>query len=201
MREIIPGVHHWSAYHDPIGAEVSSYYLAASSVVLDPKLPDGGLDALPGRPAQVVLTSGHHARDAERFAEAFGIPIRVSQEGAERLGGAVGGIELQPFGDGEEVAAGLSSIHIGVLSEDEGALYLDHAGGALAFADGVHHYRRALGFFDDELLGDDPERVKLGLRRAFEALLTRDFDHLLFAHGQPVVGGGKAALREFAASR
>ncbi len=28
-------------------------------------------------------------------------------------------------------------------------------------------------------------------------LLTRDFDHLLFAHGEPLIGGGKAALRDF----
>jgi hypothetical protein len=28
-------------------------------------------------------------------------------------------------------------------------------------------------------------------------LLTRDFDHLLFAHGEPLIGGGRAALRRF----
>jgi hypothetical protein len=51
----------------------------------------------------------------------------------------------------------------------------------------------------DSLLGDDPEDVKAGLRGSLEALLDRDFDHLLLAHGEPVVGGGRAALREFVA--
>jgi hypothetical protein len=46
-------------------------------------------------------------------------------------------------------------------------------------------------------MGDDPEAVKRGLRDAFAELLERDFDHLLFAHGTPVVGGGKAALEAF----
>jgi len=57
----------------------------------------------------------------------------------------------------------------------------------------------SIGFVRDELIGDDPEAVKRGLARAFEGLLELDFDHLLFAHGEPLVGGGKAALREFSA--
>jgi hypothetical protein len=32
-------------------------------------------------------------------------------------------------------------------------------------------------------------------------LLDEEFDVLLFAHGEPVAGGGKAMLREFVASR
>ena len=65
-------------------------------------------------------------------------------------------------------------------------------------ADGIVHYRKELGFVPDALLGDDPEVVKAGLRAAYSRLLDRDFDHLLFAHGDPVIGGGKEALRRFA---
>jgi hypothetical protein len=50
------------------------------------------------------------------------------------------------------------------------------------------------------LLGDDPEGVKTGLRRSYRRLLDLDFDSLLFAHGDPIVGGGKDALRGFAAA-
>ena len=50
-------------------------------------------------------------------------------------------------------------------------------------------------------MGDDPEGVKRGLLRAFRGLLERDFDNLLLAHGEPWLGGGKAALREFVESR
>lgn len=63
----------------------------------------------------------------------------------------------------------------------------------------MQHYGDALGFFRDELLGEHPQRVKDGLRQALARLLARDFDHLLFAHGEPVLGGGKAALAKFAA--
>jgi hypothetical protein len=195
MQEIFPGVFHWSAFHEPIRTNVSSYYVQPAGVVIDPKLPEEGLEAMPGTPQQVVLTSGHHGRDAARFAEHFGIPIVVSREGAERLGGS---LEVETFGPHDEVAPGVTAIHIGKLSEDEGALHIAVGEGAIAFADGLIRYGGALGFVPDGLIGEHPDRVKEGLKDAFRGLLTRDFDHLLFAHGDPLVGGGKAALRKFA---
>ena len=75
---------------------------------------------------------------------------------------------------------------------------MERADGALSFADGlIRHDRGALGFVPDSLLGDDPEGVKDGLRTSFRRLLELRFDNLLFAHGPPLVGGGKQALREF----
>jgi hypothetical protein len=197
MREILPGVFHWTTLHEPIGLRVSSYYVAAAGIVIDPKVPEEGLKALPAKPQQVVLTSGHHDRDAQRFADAFGIPIRASRESARYLGET---LEVQPFGAHDEVAPGVTAIHIGKLSDDEGALHLAAGEGAIAFADGLNRYGEALSFFPDELLGPHPDRVKDGLKQAFLGLLTRDFDHLLFAHGAPLIGGGKAALRDFATS-
>ena len=44
---------------------------------------------------------------------------------------------------------------------------------------------------------DDPEQTKRRLRAAYERLLELDFDPLLLAHGDPVVGGARDALREF----
>jgi hypothetical protein len=40
------------------------------------------------------------------------------------------------------------------------------------------------------------EAVKRGLRAAYRRLLALDFDHVIFAHGQPWIRGGKQALRE-----
>ena len=197
MQEIVPGIFHWSAFHEPIRAEVSSYYVQPAGIVVDPKVPEEGLDALPGQPQQVVLTTGLHDRDAQRFADEFGIPIRASREAIVRLGDA---LAVEPFDPGEELAPGATALHIGSLCDDEGALHLTVAEGALAFADGLIRYAGALGFVPDQLLGDDPQRVKDGLKQAYAGLLTRDFDHLLFAHGDPLIGGGKAALRDFVTS-
>ncbi|MDQ6745269.1 MAG: hypothetical protein M3Z27_04520 [Actinomycetota bacterium] len=197
MQEILPGLFHWSAFHEPIGARVSSLYVAPAGVVIDPKEPEEGLESLPGKPQQVLLTSGHHHRDAARFAEAFGIPIRASHPAAEHIGDR---LTVEVFAENEEVAPGVRAIHIGKISADEGAFHLSVAEGVIAFADGLIRYGETLSFVPDELIGEHPERVKEGLRDAFRGLLTRDFDHLVFAHGDPLIGGGKALLRKFAAA-
>ena len=77
MRELRPGLWHWTTFHDGIGAPVSSYYVEPVGALIDAREPDGGIDAaFAGRPApqQAIVTSGLHMRHADRFAEAFGIP-------------------------------------------------------------------------------------------------------------------------------
>ncbi len=198
MREIIPGVFHWTTFHQPIRARVSSYYVQAAGIVIDPKVPEDGLEALPSEPQQVVLTSGHHDRDSQRFADTFGVPIRASREADEYLGGE---LEIETFADGDELAPGVTAIHMGKIADDESALHIDANGGAIAIADALNHWGGELAFMRDSLLGDDPEGVKRGLLQSFGGLLTRDFDHLLFAHGEPLVGGAKSALRRFVKSQ
>jgi hypothetical protein len=198
MLEILPGVHHWTALHEGIGVQVSSYYVEPAGVLVDPKLPEEGLDALAGlaKPQQVVLTSGHHTRDVATCAEAFGCVVRAPREAGSRLEGELESFE--PYRDGEELAPGVTGLEIGRLAPDEGALHLAIAEGAIVLADALNHYGDTLAFFPDHLLGDDPPAVKRALTQAFEGLLARwEFDHLLFAHGDPVIGGGKAALRAF----
>ncbi|MDQ3676185.1 MAG: hypothetical protein M3401_05180 [Actinomycetota bacterium] len=196
MQEILPGLLHWTTLHEGVGARVSSYYVEPAGALIDPRVPDEGLGvfAARGRPQQIVLTSGLHVRHADQFADAFGCLIRASPEALERLGGD---LDAELYTDGDEIAPGISAIHIGKLCPDEYALHVAVAEGAIAFADGLTRYGETLGFFGDSLLGDDPDIVKEGLKDAFRGLLTRDFDHLLFAHGDPLIGAGKAALRDF----
>lgn len=197
MREILPGIFHWTTFHQPISGRVSSYFIAPAGVVIDPKMPEEGWDALPDKPQQVLLTSGHHGRDSHACAQAFGIPVRASREAAEHLGD---GLQVELFSAGDEPAPGITAIHIGKLAPDEGAFHIAVGAGAIAIADGINRYGDALAFFPDSLLGDHPDRVKEGLKQAYAGLLERDFDALLFAHGEPLPKGGKAALREFVTS-
>ncbi len=193
MHEIVPGIYHWSTFHAPIRSRVSSYFIAPAGIVIDPKIPETGIESLPGRPEQIVLTIGLHDRDAGAFAETFGTPIRVPREGMERVRGV---FEATPYQDGDELAAGVRAIAIGHLAPDEYALHIEAGEGALSFADGLIN-SRGLGFVPDSLMGPDPEAVKRGLIGAFAGLLELRFDALLFAHGDPVASGGHAALRAF----
>jgi hypothetical protein len=183
MKEIAPGVWHWNATHPNTGSEVSSYWVKPSGVVIDALLPPGeGIEPFRAEPPDhVLLSNRHHLRDAERFAEELGSRIRCSNPG------------LHEFDGGPEV----EGFDFGAICPDESALLIRDAR-ALAIADGIRHHDGEMGFFADSLLGDDPEGVKRGLREAYSRLLDRDFDNLLFAHGDPIIGGGREALREFA---
>jgi hypothetical protein len=195
MEEILPGIHHWTTFHKGIGARVHSYYVEPAAALIDPMVPDEGLEAFAGmvEPQRVLMTNRHHFRHSKRFREAFGCVVRASAPCMPDLEGR----DVEPFRFGDEVAPGITAIEIGVLCPDETALHIADGGGAVAFADGLIRSGGALGFVPDPLLGDDPPAIKRGLKDAFRGLLPLDFDALLFAHGDPQASGGRAALRTF----
>jgi hypothetical protein len=197
MEEIRPGVFHWTAYHEGIRADVHSYLVVTSGAVLDPMLPAEGLDWFEGdtAPERVLLTNRHHYRHSGRFVEAFGCPVLCHEAGLHEF---EGGPDVEGFAYGEEVAPGIVALEVGAICPEDAALHITIGEGLLAFADGlIRRDDGALAFVPDFLMGDDPEGVKRGLRSSLSRLVERDFDGLLFAHGKPLVGGGKAALEAF----
>jgi hypothetical protein len=105
---------------------------------------------------------------------------------------------VRPFWFGDEVAYGVTAVELGLVCEEETALHVAHGSAAIAFGDGlVHPDTATVAFAPDDLLGRHPDRVKRGLKEAFRGLLLRDFDALLFAHGEPMATDGKTALRKF----
>jgi hypothetical protein len=200
IREVIPGVHHWTAIHQRIRMPVDSYYIEPARVVVDPTVPREGLEWFEVRatPSQVVLTNRHHLRHSERYAEAFGCPIRCSETGLHEF---ERGPKVEGFAFGEELAPGITAHQLGAICPDDTALQiLTGDGSALAFADGLTRPRGGgITFVPGFLMGDDPSAVRAGLRESLRGLLDLDFDSLLFAHGEPLIGGGKAAMREFVA--
>lgn len=194
MREIAPGLWHWTAHHDHIGFDVSSYLLEGERVVLDPMIPAEGLDWLAehGPPEHVILTNRHHDRDSWRLRERFGCTVHCVSNGMHQLEGRG---EAVGFEFGEELPGGIVAHEVGVICPDETALFIP-GHNALACADGVIHYGPELGFVPEQYM-DEPKQTKAGLRDAYTRMLDLDFDTLLLAHGQPWVGGAKEALRRF----
>jgi len=200
IREVLPGVWHWTAIHPKIRVPVDSHYIEAAGVVLDPMVPREGLEWFEGRqtPSQVVLTNRHHLRHSERYEQAFGCPIRCSEAGLHEF---LDGPKVEGFAFGEELAPGVTAHQLGAICPDDTALHIRTGDGdALAFADGLTRPRGGgLTFVPGFLMGDDPSAVRAGLREALNGLLELDFGSLLFAHGEPLIDGGKAALHEFLA--
>jgi glyoxylase-like metal-dependent hydrolase (beta-lactamase superfamily II) len=196
MELIAPGVVHWTAPHERIGVDVSSYYLSDELVLLDPMEPPEGLDWFEenGPPTDVLLTNRHHDRHAWRFAERFGCRVHCVRVGVHELEDRG---EVVPFDFGDELPGGAIAHEVAAICPDECAFHFPKHR-ALAVADGVIRYGDQLNFVPDKYM-DDAEETKRELRDAYARLAEElDFDTLLVAHGEPLVGGARALLREFA---
>jgi hypothetical protein len=204
LREVLPGVFHWTAVHPEIRVPVHCHYVEAQRALLDPLVPEEGLDWFErrGPPQHVLLTNRLHSRATARFVRRFGCDVWCNALGLDHFGedGELPGLDVRGFRAGEVLFGGVRSLEIGELCPDETAFWIPGAEPALAIADGiVRDERGALGFVPDELIGDDPQAVKRALRAAYRRVLSLEFDHLLFAHGEPWIGGGKRALADFVA--
>ncbi|HUB03670.1 MAG TPA: hypothetical protein VMA76_01315 [Solirubrobacteraceae bacterium] len=199
MDEIAPGLWHWTARRESIGSEVSSYYLESERVLIDPMTPSEGLEWLErhGPPQHAILTNRHHDRDAWRLGDAFGCTVHCIRNGLFELEGR-GPVEAFDFGD--ELPGEISVHEVDAICPDETALYIPRHR-ALACADGVVRGHRGELEFVPDFLMDEPEQTKRGLREAYRGLLELRFDLLLLAHGEPVVGGARDALRAFVDGR
>ncbi|MEK6271670.1 MAG: hypothetical protein AABM42_03380 [Actinomycetota bacterium] len=195
MEEIRSGLWHWKALHPKLEIEVSSYYVAGSGTLIDPMLPPEGVEWFRehGEPRRVVLTNRHHYRQSDAFRNELGCTVLCHEAGLHEFEAWA---EVEGFRFGDQVAPGIVALEVGAICAEETALHIDLGGGLLSFADGLINHGE-LGFVPDWLLGDDPDAVKRGLRDSLRALFDRDFDGVLFAHGDPLLAGGKRALERF----
>jgi glyoxylase-like metal-dependent hydrolase (beta-lactamase superfamily II) len=196
VDEIAPGLWHWTARHEHIHIEVSSYYLVEPRVLIDPMLPAEGLGWFEqhGTPQHVLLSNRHHDRQSWWLREAFGCTIHCIRNGMYELKDRG---PAEPFDFGDELPGGVVAHEVDAICPDETALYIpSHR--ALACADGVIRSRDSgrLAFVPDQLM-DEPERTKAKLREAYRGLLDLDFDLLLLAHGEPVLDQAKETLSAF----
>lgn len=201
MREILPGVFHWTTPHPKIRIEVSSYWLDEAGVLIDPLVPaEEGFEWFAGRPTSpsaVLLSNRHHYRASGRFAKRFGCSVHCNAAGLHEFthGEAVDG-----FDPGDRLPGGVVACAVGGLCPDESALFIPEKR-AIALADGVVRIDAgAIGWVPDVLM-DDPPGTKRTLLAAYARLLEElDFDHLLLAHGDPLLGDGRVALEELVSS-
>jgi len=193
MRELAPGIWHWTAPHPNIGVDVSSYWIPGLKLLLDPLAVPDEVDDV----ECVLLSCRHHVRDSLEAAERFDATIQAPRTGMHDYPEDT---PIQPYDFGIGILAGEVTAHeVGGLSPDETALHIPSVH-ALAIADGAIRYGDELHFVPDQYM-DDPEQDKADLKRGFGELADQlDFDVLLLAHGTPYPSGGRDALRRFAES-
>lgn len=198
MQEILPGVFHWITFHEGIEQDVHSYYIASAdpAVLIDPRIPAEGINWFKTNkpPKHIYLTNRHHYRHSGKFAGYYGCKVWCHKDGLHEF---TKGEKVEAFNHGDELPGGIFALGVGVLCPEETALYIPLNKGIISIGDAIIRDDE-LGFVPDYLMGEDPEAVKHGLREVFlKHIVERDFDHLLFAHGSPLVGGAKRRLRGF----
>lgn len=202
VQEIAPGLWRWTGWHEEWRAEVGSVYLEAPGAVclIDPIVPAAdaarfwaALDSDVERlevPVHVLVTVHYHTRNAREIAARYGAavwaPSRARAAVERRAGPGV-----RPFRPGDPLPGGLVALPSGRSSEV--VYWLDA------------HRAVVPG---DILLGDGDGGVRLcpeswlpggvghaAVRDALRPLLDLDVERILVSHGEPVLAGGREALR------
>lgn len=199
MDEILPGVFHWTMFHEGIGADVHSCWLedVDGGVLIDPRVPEVGLDWFQdrGEPHDILLTNRHHYRDSGRFADAFGSAVHAHAAGMHEFTKRE---KVEPFEFGAALPHGFLAVEVSVLCPEETAFHTVREGGILFLGDAVVRWGKELGFVPEEHIGDDPPAIKRGIRQSLARILdTLEFRHLCLAHGEPILNDGAERLRAF----
>jgi len=204
VQEVLRDVVHWTATHPKLGIEVSSYWLDADGIAIDPLLPPEIMDWLRERPIRatdVLLSNRHHYRDSAALVDEFDAVVHCNAAGLHVFDEEQ---HVKGFEPGHMLPGGVIAFEIDAISPDDTALVLPGVR-AVVLADAVIRMEGRkeggpLRFVSDGLM-DDPERDRAAILAALKRLLEEvDFDHLLLAHGGPLIGDGRAQLQRFVSS-
>jgi glyoxylase-like metal-dependent hydrolase (beta-lactamase superfamily II) len=203
MREVAPGLLHWTARHPEwhpgeFGAEVGSYAALTDDELLlvDPLAAPDELDGLLRERVSILITIGYHVRSAEELWKRWRRQVQVTIYGPPNAGKrlpAKAFTELQP---GDEGPAGVRAFAIGRPVRGERPLWIP-SHHALAFGDAiVTNTDGELRMWIQDPLNDERaafyrERFAPTLQPLFELPLKR----VLVTHGPPVLKNAAAALR------
>ncbi len=188
LREILPGIHHWTVVWPQYRME--SYWLRTDSetVVIDANESEDAYNiGESSRCTAVIVTSGWHERSALLFSKRTGAPVFVPEGHAKRLEVVE---SYDTYGDGDRLPGGLKAIAV----FGEAALLSNLHGGTLIVGDALGTSAKwtpkgeALGFHP----GSSREVSIDGAGR----LLEHEVENLLPAHGPPLLGDAKAKLAD-----
>jgi len=187
IRRLAPGLLHWTIRDERIRFRSDAYAVGGRDgrVLIDPLPLTGKALSRLGVVAAICLTGSCHQRSAWRYRRRFGAPV-YAPRGSR-------GLDERPdrlYGRGARLPGGLVAIHAPGPTRVHFALHLARGRGALFCADVLMRRGKGLGFVPDEHQ-DDPPRT----RRTAAAFLKRRFAALCCAHGAPIVGGARMAIR------
>lgn len=210
MEKLTEGLWRWTSRHPEwhpgeFGAEVASFAAQAGddTLLIDPLLPPEPdevlrtIDGALGDRLAILITIPYHVRSAEelwrRYRKNAETTIHGHPAAARRLEDRSAFREIEP---GVPLPGGVTAHTIGKPRRYEMPVHLpSHA--ALAFGDAVAETGGRLVVWSTEKVDAKVERFyRERFNPTLEPLLELEFGSVLVTHGQPVLSGGKQALRK-----
>jgi hypothetical protein len=209
MDKLTEGLWRWTARHPEwhpgeFGAEVASYAAQAgdTTLLIDPLLPPepssvlAVIDENLGKRLAVLITVPYHVRSTEELWKRYKQDAETSIHGhpacAKRLTNRSAFQEIDPA---VPLPGGVTAHAIGRPRRHETPLHLP-SNRALVFGDAVAENGGRLAVWTSERVDAKVERFyRERFNPTLEPLLELDFDTVLATHGQPLMSGGKRALR------
>jgi glyoxylase-like metal-dependent hydrolase (beta-lactamase superfamily II) len=193
LREVVPGVFHWSVENVRIGGATSASHAVRSSrgdtVLIDPvRLADDALAALAPITA-ILLTAATHQRASWRYRRRFGARVYLP-----RGSRATDEEPDEQYSAGDVLPGGLEAVHTPGPEDPHFALLRRQSPGVLFCPDLVMLEDDELAFVPAEFHEDGEET-----RRSVERLLDLPFEVLCLDHGPPITDDPKGSLRRLLA--
>ena len=138
--------------------------------------------------AGVILTNGNHARAADAFRRAHGLPL-AAHPAAAAGAGLTADVTIPDTG-GPLFDGALEAVPLPGAAAGEMALYRVDGGGLVIVGDALINLPSHPFTMLPDKYCDDPKT----LRRSLATLLVRAFATLAFAHGQPLTVNPRARL-------
>jgi hypothetical protein len=209
MEKLTEGLWRWTARHPEwhpgeFGAEVACFAARAgdTTLLIDPLLPPEPqpvldvVDEQVGNRLAILITIPYHVRSSEelwrRYAKDAETTIHGHPACAKRLEDESG---FRAIDTDEELPGGVTAHPIGKPRRYETPLHLpSHR--ALVFGDAVAEWEGKLRVWSSDKVDAKVERFyRERFNPTIEPLLDLDFDVVLATHGEPILQGGKQALR------
>jgi hypothetical protein len=209
MEKLTGGLWRWTARHPEwhpgeFGAEVACFAAQAgdTTLLIDPLLPAepdpvlGALDDTVANRLAILITIPYHVRSSEelwrRYRDHAETTIHGHPAAAKRLKDRSAFSEIEP---GAPLPGGAAAHTIGKPRRYEMPLHLP-SHDALAFGDAVAETDGRLVVWSSIKVDAKVERFYAErFNPTLEPLLELAFEKVLVTHGQPVLEGGKQALR------
>jgi glyoxylase-like metal-dependent hydrolase (beta-lactamase superfamily II) len=183
VREVLPGVFRWEAFSPDHRVELTSHEVrdGLRGILFDPiPLPDGAIASY-RVPDAMVLTNENHDRDAKAWRTRWNLEVWAAPEAGLTLP------EVRRWNSAIPPFSGWELIPLPGAPGGETAFHLP-ARSLVVFGDAVVNLPgRSLEILPDKYCRD-PARLRESLRR------LPAFEHALFAHGEPLLGGADVRI-------